>query len=335
MANLNETNVICPNCGARVAIPNHEHVVSGMCIAKDSGIGNVFLQLEDRKSQLEANGVDTSNYFSIKSPGGNDVLMKWENGVPKKADDDDPVVVAIRKAYVPNRRLFRRWVMAQMFRGLSFNGGFTPWMKAHGYLYTWKQVVEEFRVQSVLMSNDSENFLMRRRWFNRDVLRSMCEDYISQLEKYIESRNIHHCNGKPYKKIYSRNFFLDDIDAVILQPLRNILEQVKVTRNPHDLYLLAKSFRNTFVGNHDPNFEQCRAWQDAYKGSGAYFTLRNLIMFHGCVWKECESIDDSLKALDEYCNYHHCEGYEMLGALKAVIEENNIDIKAKMAEWKK
>ncbi len=334
MANTNETNVICPNCGARVAIPSHEHLVSGVCIAKDSGPGNVYLQLEDRRSQLEERGIDTTNYFSIKSPTGNDVLMKWENGVPRKADDDDPVVVAIRKAYVPNRRLFRRWVMAQMFRGLSQNrGGFTSWMKRHGYLYTWKQVIEEFRVQVGLFHDDKENYAMRSRWFNKNVLYYMCVDYIAQLEKYIESRPVRSCKRRPYKRIFSKNIFVDEIESKLLAPMRQLADRICQSALPGDLYRLAKEFRDLFPGCNEPGFKQCYAWQEGYKGAGAYFTLRNLIMFHGCVWRGCTGQDDSLRKLDEYAV--NCEGYEMLGALKVVIRDNNIDIQKKMAEWKK
>ena len=30
-----------------------------------------------------------------------------------------------------------------------------------------------------------------------------------------------------------------------------------------------------------------------------------------------------------------CEGYELLGALKRMLRQNNIDIEKKMAEWRK
>ena len=39
----NETKVVCPNCGAEIAIPEHEHFAAGMCIGKDSGMGTIIL----------------------------------------------------------------------------------------------------------------------------------------------------------------------------------------------------------------------------------------------------------------------------------------------------
>lgn len=336
-----ETNVICPVCGAKFAISEHEHVVSNaVVIGKDSNLGNVFLKLEDdRKARLEARGIDTSKYFSISSPKGDDVLMKWnDNGMPEKVADDDPVIVAIKKAgNVPNRRLFRRWTTSQMFEGFTFESrwwgdGFTGWMKFHGYHYTWKMTLEEFRVQAVLYQKDAENFAMRNRWFNKDVAIAMCEDYIDQLRHYVAGRKVHMCKRVPYKKIGSTNVFVSDLDVKVFTPLNRALYQVRQSDTPQRLYDSMRSFyRQMPLKNR--GFKQCYEWQDAYKGSGAYFTMRNLIMFHNCNYVDCNGYDESLRELDEYAK--DCYGYEMLGALKVLIAQNGIDIEAKRAEWRK
>lgn len=338
---MKETNVMCPVCGAKFQIPESEHTVNNATvIGKNSGLGNVFLRLEDdRKQQLERRGIDTSKYFSISSPKGDDILMRWDdNGNPVTVDENDPVIAAIRKAgNVPNRRLFRRWVMAQMFRGLSFQSsywgkGFTAWMKINGYHYTWKQTIEELRVQSVLARKDEENFRMRNRWFNRDVAVAMCTDYIEQLKTYVDARPIHKCKGVPYKKIGSRNVFISDIENKVFWPLRRALSKVANAFTPLNLYIDMTDFYRA-IPLKNAHFKQCYDWQDAFKGSGAYFTMRNLIMFHGANYVGCHGYDESLRKLDEYAR--HCQGYEMLGALKEMIRQNGIDIEAKMAEWRK
>lgn len=337
-----ETNVICPVCGAKFAISEHQHTVeNAVVIGKDSNLGNVYLKLEDdRKARLEARGIDTSKYFSISSPKGDDVLMKWnDNGMPEKVADDDPVIVAIKKAgNVPNRRLFRRWPMAQIFRAFTFkgwrgNGGYTEWMKLKGYSYTWKQTVEEFRVQAILARKDEENFRMRNRWFNKEnTAIAMCEDYISQLRDYVDDREVHKCKGVPYKKIGSWNVFVSDLESKVFIPLVLAMNKVRTANTPQKLYESMRDFyRNFPLAN--PHFEQCKEWQDSFKGSGAYFTMRNLIMFHGANYVGCNGYDESLKQLDIYAK--DCKGYEMLGALKVMLRQNGIDIKAKMAEWRK
>lgn len=337
---MKETKVMCPVCGAEFAISENEHVVSNaVVIGKDSNLGNVFLRLEDdRKRQLERRGIDTSKYFSISSPKGDDILMRWsEDGTPEKVDENDPVIVAIRRAgSVPNRRLFRRWVMAQMFRAETYEGwygnGYTAWMKNKGYSYTWKQTVEEFRVQAVLARKDKENFRMRNRWFNKDVAIAMCEDYIAQLKRYVDGRRIHKCKRVPYKKIGSWNVFIADLNTKVFNPLLNAKWKVERSLTPQAIYESMRDFFRAFPLK-NPHFEQCKTWQDAFKGSGAYFSMRNLIMFHGANYVGCNGYDESLRKLDDYAR--HCEGYEMLGALREMIRQNGIDIEAKMAEWRK
>ena len=338
---MKETNVMCPVCGAKFQIPESEQVVSNaVVIGKDSNLGNVFLRLEDdRKQPLERRGIDTSKSFSRSSPKGEDVLMRWgEDGTPEKVDENDPVIIAIRKAgSVPNRRLFPRWKLAQIFRAFTFEGwhgygGYTEWMKLKGYSYTWKQTVEEFRVQAILYRKDAENYAMRNRWFNKDVAVAMCEDYIDQLRDYVDGRRIHKCKRVPYKRIGSWNVFLSDINTKVFNPLITAKLKVERSATPQALYESMRDFFHIFPLK-NPHFEQCKIWQDAFKGSGAYFSMRNLIMFHGANYVGCNGYDESLRKLDDYAR--HCEGYEMLGALKEMIRQNGIDIKAKMAEWRK
>ena len=88
------------------------------------------------------------------------------------------------------------------------------------------------------------------------------------------------------------------------------------------------------------NTPQCKAWVDAYKGSGAFFTMQNLIRFHGCT-----AIDDNGKRLDKYQSlaflsakaemYQDGEGWRLLAVLKKMLSDNNIDIKKKMSEWRR
>ena len=85
---------------------------------------------------------------------------------------------------------------------------------------------------------------------------------------------------------------------------------------------------------------QSKAWIDAYKGSGAYFTMQNLIRFHGCVaYDDGGNRLDKLQSLDfiriKARVYAQGEGWRLLAVLKKMLTDNNINIKKKMAEWRK
>jgi hypothetical protein len=89
----------------------------------------------------------------------------------------------------------------------------------------------------------------------------------------------------------------------------------------------------------------CEDWKNAYKGYGGYFSMQNLILFHGCrivintigkggaVVSKKLSKDDSIKQLNEWADEHLNEGYWMLGALKQLIIDNGFNVERKRAEW--
>lgn len=84
--------------------------------------------------------------------------------------------------------------------------------------------------------------------------------------------------------------------------------------------------------------EQADAFITAYKGSGSYYTMRNLIMFHGARFMKNGrkmSETNSLKELESKAKLYDEEGWRMLGVLKQLIKESNIDIQGKILEWKK
>lgn len=77
---------------------------------------------------------------------------------------------------------------------------------------------------------------------------------------------------------------------------------------------------------------------DAYKGAGAYFTMRNLILFHKCVfpkdWLEATGMSNSLGLLEHYTNEEKYDGWRMFGIMRRFLYDNDIDVKAKLQEWR-
>ena len=74
-------------------------------------------------------------------------------------------------------------------------------------------------------------------------------------------------------------------------------------------------------------------------GAGAFFTMQNLIRYH-----KCRFFDVDGSKWDKVSSYHtligysldcHGEGWRMIGVLRQFLKDNNIDIDAKRAEWRK
>lgn len=345
MVKKNETKLVCPNCGAEFEIAQHEcKVKNATVIGADSGLGTIYMKLKDRQEQLTKAGVDISKYFSMKTPSGDEKLMKWDGDTPIAVTADDPVLKAIMESgTVPNRDLFRRWVMAQVFQGLSYSGyygkGFTDWVHTKGYEYTWKMAVEEFRVQAKLWKKDKENFRERNRWFNKEVALEMISDYVKKLQMVVRTKkekNLHKCKGVPYICIGGKNVFCSDIDGKLFWPLRRLELNVSIATDPVKMSNAFDAFNSKRV-KLTYNEQFCSRWMDAYKGAGAFYTMKNMVLFHGCLFRgdngRFMSKAKSLEYLEDKAMEYASDGWRLFGLMKKLIEDNGINIAAKRREW--
>lgn len=150
-----------------------------------------------RLEALKAAGVDVSKYF----PLGDDQLIKIENGAAVPVDMDDATIDAVGKqivegGYVSNWKLFRRWVMSQMFhmlQDMDKNGRtFNEVLQHNGYEYQWRMLENELYAQMKMAAHgDHENVGARNRWFGGFVASDMAKDYICKLRKYVDDNLIY------------------------------------------------------------------------------------------------------------------------------------------------
>lgn len=201
-----------------------------------------------RLEALKAAGVDTSKYF----PLGDDQLIKIENGAAVPVDMDDATIDAVGKqivegGYVSNWKLFRRWVMSQMFhmlRDMEKDGkSFNEVLQKKGYEYQWRMLENELYAQMKMCDHkDYENLKARNRWFNGVVAHNMAIDYISKLRSYIDDKCIylcqgrqngnkkktykHTCKGNPYIRLQNENIFVADLDRKVYNPLRDLANKM-------------------------------------------------------------------------------------------------------------
>lgn len=359
-----ETKVLCPKCGTEFAIADKEKTVMATVIGKDSGLGIVYPEVagqdtpprqakklpktaRERIEALRAVGVDVSNLFAMQGANGGECVASNKDGRLTVLDDDDPLFRLIAaQGDVPNRRLFRRWVMAQMFRMMTSTDyrsgepvGVTEMIHHLGYEYQWKMLLKELHAQMKMEGRDMENFTDRNRWFNVKVVTQMAEDHIKQLKKRVDSQKTRKCKGVPYKRVGSRNIFVEDLEAKVYRPLQALVYDIREAKDAARLYAAAKRFDGQRF-KMPYGTPQCKEWVNAYKGAGAFFTMQNLIRFHGCT-----AVNDQGKRLDKYQSlafltakaeaYKDGEGWRLLAVLKKMLDDNGIDVRKKMAEWRK
>lgn len=337
--------VFCPICGnpivievanGTVSVVSHNH-------ANDCGVNNPGLSTRQR-ARLEAliiataKGELSGRYFAMEN-GGSTQIHTVKNGVPTPVSESE--LDSIEKSlyvngYVRNTRLFRRFVLAQMMTALAYRHGFNDWLRAKGYRYSWRMAIEELRVLDILRISDPESYTERKRFFDRVTIESMAESYIAQLEKYVDNLPTRRCKGRAYKHIGSRNIYSNEIDAKVFSPLKSALDYIKSCPEGK-LHSAAKNFFAR-IPVFMKGLEMSSLFIDAYKGEGAYYSLKNLIMFHGCVVRDkagdkktmYESLDEINKVADEFMPQGR--GYVLLGMLKSVMKDNGFDYKSRMEQ---
>lgn len=311
-----------------------------------------MLNKKERMEKMNAMGMDTSKYFTLNVtndiPAGAKIhVIIDKNGEYIISDETENDVIKnqiITDGYVRNTKLFRRFVMAQMFHMLNFKSwdgkykGYNDCLKTnYAYDYTFKMMIEEVRVLSKLEVRDRESFTERSHFFTKDVVVAVLNDYMDKLKKHVDSLPNKNCKGVPYKRIKGMDVFVADLDKKVYKPLYDIIVRVRHARNYTELYRELCNFnRNMIKLPYDT--AKSKVWIDAFKGAGAYYTMKNLVMYHDCEIKGADvpmGVVRSIAAvryltgkLDEYQG----EGWRMFALMKKVIADNNFDFDKRMEE---
>lgn len=215
------TKVTCPKCGTEFKIADKTSVAIGIVIGKDSNLGEIHPETEQagnhkitkakgRIEALKAAGVDVSNLFAMQGANGEEMIARYSGARLDVLDENDPIFNAIKEnGDIPNRKLFRRWVMAQMFRMLYAETNpeccrmsYSAKLHRLGYNYQWTMLEKELYAQwKMYKHNDNRNFIDRNRWFNKGMAVQMANEYTNLLNNYIDGLPTHTCKKIPYKRI--------------------------------------------------------------------------------------------------------------------------------------
>lgn len=299
-----------------------------------------MLNKNERMNKLNEMGISTGKYFTVNLDNGTSIhLIIDEHGNPVKVEDEIANCI-IEDGYVRNTKLHRRFVMAQMFHGINYvsldkkRTGYNEWLKGFGIKYAFEMMLEEIRVLGKLEARDTATFVERAHFFTKDVIAKTMEDYLVELAKHIDTIPNKNCKGVPYKRIKGNNIFVVDIDKKVYAPLRNNIWRLKYARNYNEAYGIVKSFMNKMIPL-PYNTPKSKAWIDAYKGEGSFYTLKNLVMFHGCgIMIDGRMVYGAaaMSVLNKRLNEYKGEGWRMFAMMNKVISDNNFDFKKRMAE---
>lgn len=353
------TTVRCPNCGIAFEIPENETPVCGVTIAKNSGLGTVYLKEDGSEAKKPLQRRDERGKFMKPAHDpGNDAACACDTC----GEGGDKLSDRIRNGKpVKNFRLFRRWVMSQFFHILQELGGchlngtsFSSIVRRRGIRYMADVIRNEVHdLCSICRHGDMDEFARRYRWWNPDTVAKIGSEFLGILKAQVEKLKTHKCKGVPYKDIPGfGNVFVSDLQSKVYGPIE---EAVRIAENTASVTNGTSADRFEHVAGKlcglISQFKESSRWKirmpvtfiDCYKGNGAYFTLRNMIQFHDCrlpdevrVGKEdLKGWKRDLAILDNLAEQYKNDGWQLVGLVKDTIEANGIDVARKIAGWRK
>lgn len=261
----------------------------------------------------------------------------------------DPIAQSIMEdGYVKNSHLFRRWITAQTFRMIEYTAWRNPNRKGweacmkdrFGYEYQFDMMADELHTLAKLQKEDPEYFAERTKFFNGKVAVELLNDYLYRLKKYVNKQtreNPRTYRGEAYVKLAKYgNVLVKDLDTKVYKPIQYGIADVHGAMASGDYNKIEKTFKD-FMSNlyNKLPYEtpKCATWKDAFKGSGAYYTLQNLIRFHGVILRGASGKYDSEGSLKELLNDDYKnEVWRFHNLLIDTIAYNNFDLKKSIAE---
>lgn len=326
----------------------------------------------ERMSTLETAGITTGQYFSLSlptglKPGSQIHVVISEDGNPivmsapeteSETNYNEMVQQIIEDGYIANQKLYRRWVMAQMFRALNYKryetkcyytnkpyphtetrsycvaSGYNDYVNTcYPYNYQFTMMKDELEQLNKLKFSDQAYYTERSHFFTPEVVIETCEDYVEKLRKYINGLPIKQLkNGRFYKTCYGRDVLEGDIEYKVYAPLLAHIRLMKSATSLSELRLIYLQFMRLMYPL-PVDTPKAKIWKDAFKGAGAYYTCKNLILYHGCKIEGVKGITSvHMKHLEEKLHEYKGEGWRMFAFMKKLIADNNFDFDKRMKE---
>ena len=293
-----------------------------------------MMNRNDRMNTLNAAGIDTTKYFNLAIdktlPKGTTLTITiGEDGLPTLTVDELKEIInkVEDQGYVKNSKLFRRWVMAQTFRMMKHKDGYQGALNEKPYAYQWTMLENELHAMSKIEKEDPEQFEVRKNFFTKEVILEMLYDYVEKLRKECQ------CGRYFYEDKYLQGFGIANIT------INAVREADTYARFYHIIKTFNKEVKTGYPKIGLPsNTKKCKAWEDAFKGAGSYYTMSNLIRFHfkTPIVLPCDNYDRTgevvtatKKEAEMLLNMKRVEykgeWYKLFGYFKRVIELNHFN----------
>lgn len=343
--------VKCPKCKTEFDVVNHDSMVVPAFHDESTNVIGTLVPSKEGNDMEKLKLTQEVNFKTLSDEQKAEILKEMGFNVfdvmkAKVGDVDENVQNIKGYGYVKNQKIHRRWITAQTMHLLGWYDGckfYDKWTENMNHRYHYFSQFDilksEFNTLAHLEKLDKECFEERVQFFNKEVAISVCADYIQKLGKYLkEDAHVFHCKGIPYIRLRGEDVFVSDIDKRIINVLKDELNVFKHSMTSYeDNYNFIVSFmKNKFVVPFCNvwTLQKSAAWINAFKGAGAYYTMKNLVCYSGLKLinydtEKCLSTSESLKYLEKETKkaVANCENYKLLALLKDSLKKSSFCFK--------
>lgn len=156
-------------------------------------------------------------------------------------------------------------------------------MKNYNLSYALTYTRKEIRKLAMLCKNDRKTFKERSRFFRYDVIYAVIKQGVEKV-----TENLYKCECEKSREfsINGRNMLKEIIRANSYDMLEDVIKRYSDVYET--LCIKGKSVKEPV----------CREWIEAFKASGAYYTMKHLIMFEGYVFYEKQTQAEAVIMLE-------------------------------------
>jgi len=228
-----------------------------------------------------------------------------------------------------NPYLHRRFLPVQYLKMMNYRRGrrtlgYNACLReCYSFQYSIDYTRKEAKKIAFLEWNDPRSFYERSKFFSIEKIKLIIDDYVKKAILHIENLPTKNIQDVTVKIIKGRGRveigssleeLIDDLKAFSRQVNRcNNYKKLSQTLESFDYVVLPYETRKS------------KDFIDVFKGAGAYYTIKHLIMFEGCSFKGAFESNATNK-LKSFLR-QELEGYVYHAMLKELLDDNYIDIK--------
>lgn len=245
---------------------------------------------EQRMEALKNAGVNTNMYMSFVTSSGKSVEIDGTDAIVingKRISLDEIGNGIVKRGYVENTLDYRRFIMAQMFHMMKAEGGYNAAFRRLPYWYQFEYLVKEYNVLSHLeKENDREAYEERSRFFTKDVVRCTLGNLLENIQKYANLYSTVDRNGNHIVKFHhfgtydmEREHHLEELIHGAISTVENADSATQIYTTLRTLFPCVPKRLGHKEYWVDP--KKSNAFASAFKGAGSYYTLMNMVKYHG------------------------------------------------------